>query len=34
MTLTGVANCAGVHYSSVRRYFIHKEVLLHLAVEG
>ncbi|MGH3970892.1 MAG: TetR family transcriptional regulator [Mycobacterium sp.] len=35
VTLTGVANRAGVHYSAVRRYFTsHKEVLLHLAVEG
>ena len=35
VTLTGVANRAGVHYSAVRRYFTsHKEVLLHLAAEG
>ena len=35
VTLTGVANRAGVHYSAVRRYFSsHKEVLLHLAAEG
>jgi AcrR family transcriptional regulator len=35
VTLTGVANRAGIHYSAVRRYFTsHKEVLLHLAVEG
>jgi AcrR family transcriptional regulator len=35
VTLTDVANRAGVHYSAVRRYFSsHKEVLLHLAAEG
>jgi hypothetical protein len=42
VTLTAVANRAGVHYSTVRRYFTlpqsispsHKEVLLHLATEG
>jgi AcrR family transcriptional regulator len=35
VTLTAVANRAGVHYSAVRRYFAsHKEVLLHLASEG
>lgn len=35
VTLTAVANRAGIHYSAVRRYFgSHKEVLLHLAVEG
>ena len=35
MTLTRVADRAGVHYSAVRRYFSsHKEVLLHLAAEG
>lgn len=35
VTLTAVANRAGVHYSAVRRYFSsHKEVLLHLAAEG
>lgn len=35
VTLTDVANRAGVHYSAVRRYFTsHKEVLLHLAAEG
>lgn len=35
VTLTAVANRAGVHYSAVRRYFTsHKEVLLHLAAEG
>ncbi len=35
VTLTGVADRAGVHYSAVRRYFTsHKEVLLHLAAEG
>jgi AcrR family transcriptional regulator len=35
VTLTGVADRAGVHYSAVRRYFsCHKEVLLHLAAEG
>jgi AcrR family transcriptional regulator len=35
VTLTGVANRAGVHYSAVRRYFTsHKEMLLHLAAEG
>jgi AcrR family transcriptional regulator len=35
VTLAGVANRAGVHYSAVRRYFSsHKEVLLHLAAEG
>lgn len=35
VTLTAVANRAGVHYSAVRRYFSsHKEVLLHLATEG
>ena len=35
VTLTGVANRAGVHCSAVRRYFTsHKEVLLHLATEG
>jgi AcrR family transcriptional regulator len=35
VTLTDVASRAGVHYSAVRRYFTsHKEVLLHLAVEG
>ncbi|MBA0048963.1 TetR family transcriptional regulator [Mycobacteroides sp. LB1] len=35
VTLTGVANRAGVHHSAVRRYFSsHKEVLLRLATEG
>jgi AcrR family transcriptional regulator len=35
VTLTAVAGCAGIHYSAVRRYFTsHKEVLLHLSVEG
>ena len=35
VTLTGVADRAGVHYSAVRRYFSsHREVLLHLAAEG
>lgn len=35
VTLTDVANRAGIHYSAVRRYFSsHKEVLLHLAAEG
>ncbi|WIM86484.1 TetR family transcriptional regulator [Candidatus Mycobacterium wuenschmannii] len=35
VTLTDVASRAGVHYSGVRRYFTsHKEVLMHLAVEG
>jgi AcrR family transcriptional regulator len=35
VTLTDVASRAGVHYSAVRRYFTsHKEVLLHLALEG
>jgi AcrR family transcriptional regulator len=35
VTLTAVANRAGIHYSAVRRYFTsHKEVLLHLAAEG
>ena len=34
VTLTGVANRAGVHYSAVRRYFSSHEVLLHLAAEG
>jgi len=35
VTLTGVADRAGVHYSAVRRYFSsHKEVLLHLTAEG
>jgi AcrR family transcriptional regulator len=35
VTLTAVANRAGLHYSAVRRYFTsHKEVLLHLAAEG
>ncbi len=35
VTLTDVANRAGVHYSGVRRYFTsHKEVMLHLAAEG
>lgn len=35
VTLTAVANRAGVHYSAVRRYFSsHKEVLLRLAAEG
>jgi AcrR family transcriptional regulator len=35
VTLTAVANRAGVHYSAVRRYFTsHKEVLLNLAAEG
>lgn len=35
VTLTDVANRAGVHYSAVRRYFTsHKEVLLNLAAEG
>ncbi|MCV7399034.1 TetR family transcriptional regulator [Mycobacterium fragae] len=35
VTLTAVADRAGVHYSAVRRYFTsHKEVLLHLAAEG
>jgi Bacterial regulatory proteins, tetR family len=35
VTLTAVANRAGVHYSAVRRHFTsHKEVLLHLAAEG
>ena len=35
VTLTAVANRAGIHYSAVRRYFSsHKEVLLHLSAEG
>ena len=35
VTLTAVANRAGVHYSAVRRYFSsHYEVLLLLAAEG
>ncbi|QUR66209.1 TetR family transcriptional regulator [Mycobacterium spongiae] len=35
VTLTAVADRAGIHYSAVRRYFTsHKEVLLHLAAEG
>src|SRR5277367_4009393 len=35
VTLTAVANRAGIHHSAVRRYFTsHKEVLLHLAAEG
>jgi AcrR family transcriptional regulator len=35
VTLTAVANRAGVHYSAVRRYFSsHKEVLLRLSAEG
>jgi AcrR family transcriptional regulator len=35
VTLTAVANRAGIHYSAVRRYFTsHKEVLLHLTAEG
>ncbi len=35
VTLTGVADRAGIHYSAVRRYFSsHKEVLLHLGAEG
>jgi AcrR family transcriptional regulator len=35
VTLTAVANRAGIHYSAVRRYFTsHKEVLLNLAAEG
>lgn len=35
VTLTGVANRAGVHHSAVRRYFSsHKEVLLRLTTEG
>ncbi|MFV0493815.1 TetR family transcriptional regulator [Mycobacterium sp.] len=35
VTLTAVANRAGIHYSAVRRYFTsHKEVLLQLAAEG
>ena len=35
VTLTAVAERAGVHHSAVRRYFTsHKEVLLHLAAEG
>lgn len=35
VTLSGVAERAGVHYSAVRRYFSsHKDVLLHLAEEG
>jgi AcrR family transcriptional regulator len=35
VTLTAVANRAGIHYSALRRYFTsHKEVLLRLAAEG
>ncbi|MCI2421407.1 hypothetical protein MOQ72_28625 [Saccharopolyspora sp. K220] len=35
MTLTAVAQRAGVHHSAVRRYFdSHRDVLLHLAAEG
>lgn len=35
VTLTAVANRAGIHYSAVRRYFTsHKEVLLRLSAEG
>ncbi|ALR10918.1 TetR family transcriptional regulator [Mycobacteroides saopaulense] len=35
VTLTGLANRAGVHHSAVRRYFSsHKEVLLRLSMEG
>ncbi|HUO41054.1 MAG TPA: TetR family transcriptional regulator [Mycobacterium sp.] len=35
VTLTAVADRAGVHHSAIRRYFTsHKEVLLHLAAEG
>ena len=34
VTLTAVANRAGIHYSAARRYFSsHKEVLLHLSAE-
>jgi AcrR family transcriptional regulator len=35
VTLTAMAERAGVHHSAVRRYYTsHKEVLLHLAAEG
>jgi AcrR family transcriptional regulator len=35
VTLTAVADRAGVHHSAVRRYFSsHKDVLLYLAAEG
>lgn len=35
VTLTAMAEKAGVHHSAVRRYYAsHKEVLLHLAAEG
>ncbi len=35
VTLTAVADRAGVHHSAVRRYFSsHKDVLLHLAAAG
>lgn len=35
VTLSAVAERAGVHHSAVRRYFdSHKDVLLHLAAEG
>jgi AcrR family transcriptional regulator len=35
VTLTAVANRAGVHHSAMRRYFTsHKDVLLHLAADG
>lgn len=35
VTLTAIADRAGVHHSAMRRYFpSHKDVLLHLAAEG
>ena len=35
VTLTAIADRAGVHYSAVRRYFTsHKEMLLQIATEG
>ncbi len=35
VTLTAVADRAGVHHSAVRRYYdSHKDILLHLAAEG
>ncbi|KWX25006.1 transcriptional regulator [Mycolicibacterium wolinskyi] len=35
VTLTAVADRAGVHHSAVRRYYAsHKDILLHLAAEG
>src|ERR1700749_4080055 len=35
VTLTAIAERAGLHHSAMRRYYAsHKEVLLHLAAEG